>query len=181
MIQRKLKNSEFRFMQALMNLVDHVYPHVRAKSEAFGIKAGQTVVDYGCGPGRYTVEMARLVGPAGKVIAVDLVELALEATQIKLEERGLGNVELKLAQEYDSGIEGSTADIVFAIDMFHHIADTDSFLREVYRISKPDGLLVLSGGHMLRKTVKAKIAMSEIWDIAKERKDQIVYKKREGF
>ncbi|MCL1805780.1 MAG: class I SAM-dependent methyltransferase [Clostridiales bacterium] len=181
MIKRKLKDNEFRLMQGFMKLADHVYPHVQARSEAFGMEPGQTVVDYGCGPGRYTVEMARIVGAGGKVVAVDLVEMALEETQRKLDAGGFHNCELKLAHGYDSGIEDNTADVVFAIDMFHHISDANAFLREVYRIAKPDGLLTLSGGHMTRKTVKAKIAASGIWDIAEERREYIAYKKREGL
>ena len=177
MIQRKLNNTEFRLMQVFMKLADHVHPHVRTRTESFGIKPGQTVVDYGCGPGRYTIEMAQLVGATGKVIAIDLVELALEETQMKLEAGGFHNYELKLAYGYDSGVVDDAADIVFAIDMFHHISDTNAFLREIYRITKPYGLLILSGGHLTRKTVKAKIAMSKIWDIAEERHEFIAYKK----
>jgi len=165
-------------MHVFMKLADHVHPHVRMKAETFGVKPEQTVVDYGCGPGRYAVELARLVGAAGKVFAVDLVELALQETQRKLEEGGFQNFELKLAQGYDTGIPDEAADIVFAIDMFHHISDANAFLQEVFRIAKPDGLLILSGGHMLRTTVKAKIAASGIWDIAEERKELITYKKR---
>ena len=181
MIQRKLNNNEFRLMQVFMKIADHVYPHVRTRSESFGIKPGQTVVDYGCGPGRYTIEMAQLVGVSGKVIAVDLVELALEETQRKLEAGGFHNCDLKLAHGYDSGIVDEVADIVFSIDMFHHISDTNAFLREIFRITKPDGLLILSGGHLTRKTVKSKIAMSEIWDIAEECREFIAYKKRKGL
>ena len=179
MIKRKLNNTEFRLMQGFMKLADHVHPHVRMRAEAFGIKPGQIVVDYGCGPGRYTVEMSRLVGESGKVIAVDLVELALQETQKKLEAEGSHNYELKLAQGYDSCVADNIADIVFAIDMFHHIAETNAFLREALRISKPDGSLILSGGHLTRKTVKEKVAASEIWDIVEERKEFIAYKKRE--
>ena len=178
MIKRKLSNTEFRLMQVFMKLADHVHPHVRIRTEAFGVKPGQTVVDYGCGPGRYAVELARLVGAGGRVIAVDLVELALQETQRKLEEGGFQNFELKLAQGYDTGIQDEAADIVFAIDMFHHISDANAFLHEVFRISKPDGLLIMSGGHMLRATVKAKLAASGIWDIAEERKEFVAYKKR---
>jgi len=168
-------------MQGFMKIADHVHPHVRARAESFGIKPGQTVVDYGCGPGRYALEMARLVGTDGKVIAVDLVELALEETQRKLEVGGFQNFDLKLAQGYESGVEDGVADIVFAIDMFHHISDTDAFLREVFRISKPNGLLILSGGHLRRNTVKTKITMSKIWDVSEERKGYIVYKKRKEY
>ena len=178
MVKRKLNNTEFRLMQGFMKLADHVYPHVKTRTETFGIKPGQTVVDYGCGPGRYTVEMARIVGADGKVIAVDLIEMALEETYKKLEAGGFRNYELKLAHGYDSSIEDNAADIVFAIDMFHHISDTNTFLREVYRILKRDGSLIFSGGHITRKNVKAKISSSEIWDISEERKEFIAYKQR---
>lgn len=181
MIKRKLSNAEFRLMQGFMKVADHVYPHVRTRTESFGIQPGQTVVDYGCGPGRYTMEMARLVGKDGKVIAVDLVEMALEETQSKLEAGGFQNCDLKLAQDYDSGVEDSIADIVFAIDMFHHISDTNAFLREINRITKPDGMLILSGGHLTRKTVKAKVALSEIWDTAEEQNVFMAYKKRKAL
>ena len=70
-------------MQGFMKLADHIHPHVRRRVEVFGVKSGQTVVDYGCGPGRYAVELARLVGIDGKVIAVDLVEMALQETRKK--------------------------------------------------------------------------------------------------
>ena len=181
MIQRKLNDTEFRLMQGFMKLVDHVHPYVQTRAETFGIKSGQTVVDYGCGPGRYTVEMARLVGNGGKVIAVDLVEMALNETQRKLEAAGFHNFDLKLAQGYDSGIADDAADIIFAIDMIHHISDANTFLKEVFRISKPDGLFILSGGHMTRNTVKAKVAMYGISDISEERKGYIAYRKRDGF
>ena len=178
MVQRKLSNTAFRLMQGFMKLVDHIHPHVKTRAETFGVKQGQTVVDYGCGPGRYSVEFARLVGPAGKVYAVDLVSLALQETKTKLEAAEFHNYELFLAQGYDSGILDEAADMVFAIDMFHHIADTDAFLHEVFRITKPDGLMILSGGHMPYSSVKARIARSGIWELAEERKEYISYKKR---
>jgi SAM-dependent methyltransferase len=96
---------------------------------------------------------------------------------LRLWRRALSEGYVVLAKGYDSGIAVSTADIVFAIDMFHHVSDTNAFLREVYRISKPDGFLILSGGHLSRTTVKTKIAMSEIWEVAEERKELISYRK----
>ena len=176
MLQKKLGTREFKLMQGFYRFVDHVHPHVRTKAEAFGVKPGQTVIDYGCGPGRYTIEFARLVGEHGKVIAVDLVEVALQETQKKLEECGMTNVELVLARGYDSGIASNTADMVLAIDMFHHVSDTDAFLRELSRIAKPDALLIFSGGHMLRKTLKKKVDQSGIWELAEERKEYLAYR-----
>jgi ubiquinone/menaquinone biosynthesis C-methylase UbiE len=175
-VQKKFTKREFELMQGFYRFVDHVHPHVRMKAESFGVTPGQTVVDYGCGPGRYAVEFARLVGSEGKVIAVDLVEIALSETRKSMEGAGLTNYELVLAHEYDTGIADNTADKVCAIDMFHHVADTNAFLREVRRIAKSDALLIFSGGHMLRKHLKSKVAESGMWELTEERAEFIAYK-----
>lgn len=177
-MKERLSNKEFKLMQGVMGFMDKIHPHVSIKADAFGIQRGMTVVDYGCGPGRYTVEFARLVGSDGKVYAVDLLDIALSETQKRLDKIGIKNVTLKLAHGYDTGIGGATADIVFAIDMFHHVSDSNAFLNEIYRITKPSGLLVLSGGHMSRKVVKERIAASKLWEIANESRHITKYKKR---
>jgi len=175
MLRRKLSNTEFRFMQGLMALTDMFYHYVPARAKCFGIEPGMSVVDYGCGPGRYTVEFARLAGERGKVIAVDLVELALEATEKRLRENGISNVELKLAHGYDSGLPQGTADMICAVDMFHHV-DPIPFLKELRRISKPDGLLVISGGHQTRRSIKESVASSGLWELSRETKRCMTFK-----
>ena len=181
MLKKELNKTEFRFMQGIYRLVDHVHPHVRARAEAFKIKPGQTVIDYGCGPGRYTVEFAQLVGEAGRVIAVDLVEVALCETRKKLEAGGHSNFELVLAHGYDTGITDNSADAVFAIDMFHHVADTNAFLREIFRIAKPDASLVFSGGHMPRSRLKRKVEESGIWELVEECREFVAYRINTGL
>jgi 2-polyprenyl-3-methyl-5-hydroxy-6-metoxy-1,4-benzoquinol methylase len=59
--------------------------------------------------------------------------------------------------------------MVCAVDMFHHV-DPVPFLREVERIAKPDGVLVISGSHMRRSQVKKAVASSGLWVIADENK-----------
>jgi len=56
--------------------MDFIYPYVKKRSKTFGISEGMTVIDYGCGPGRYTTEFAKIVGEKGKVYAVDIHEMA---------------------------------------------------------------------------------------------------------
>jgi len=180
-LQKRFSNREFKLMQLFYRFVDHVHPHVRTRAEVFGVKKGQVVIDYGCGPGRYAVEFARLVGADGKLIAIDLVEIALQETQKKLEAGSFSNYELVLAHGYDTGIENDTADAVFAIDMFHHVPDTNAFLQEVYRIAKPDALLFFSGGHTLRKSLKAKVDQSGIWELAEERSEYVAYRAKAGI
>jgi len=176
-MKEKLSNTEFRMMQCFMAFLDHVHYYVGTKAASFGIQNGMTVVDYGCGPGRYTAEFARLVGSEGIVYAVDILDIALWETEKRLRKLGLQNVILKQVNEYDTGIPDNVADIVFAIDMFHHVSDTDAFLREIYRISKPDALLIFSGGHQSPAVVKTRIASVGCWLLTDDNRGFLTYRK----
>lgn len=173
----KLSKTEFKLMQALMKLIDTVHPQIPALTKSFGIQSGMVIVDYGCGPGRFTVEFSKLTGSEGRVYAVDLLEIALRETQKRLNENALNNVELKLAQAYNSGIPQETADMICAVDMFHHV-DSEPFLKELYRIAKPDGLLIISGGHQTRASVKREVAASGLWELVDENRQFLEYRKK---
>jgi ubiquinone/menaquinone biosynthesis C-methylase UbiE len=175
-MRRRLSDREFKIMHGFMRLIDFIHPYVPARAKSFGIQPGKTVVDYGCGPGRYTVEFSRLTGENGKVYAVDLLEIALQETEARLKKYAISNVELKLAQGYNSKIPSDTADIICAVDMFHHV-DPEPFLSEVYRISKPDGVLLLSGGHTTKNYVMSAVSASGLWKIYEEGKRFLKYKK----
>ena len=156
--------------------MDAVHHYVPERARTFGIKPGMTVVDYGCGPGRFTVEFTKLVGPTGHVYAVDVLPIALDSTKRRLDKAGLTGVELLLADGYDSGIPTFAADMVCAIDMFHHV-DPIPFLAEAARIAKPDGVLMFSGGHMTRPQLKDEIAASPLWCLDDDTPEYLRYVK----
>ena len=176
-MKRKLSDKEFKVMQGIMKVIDTVHPYVPARVKRFGIEPGMTVVDYGCGPGRYAVEFAKLVGGKGSVIAVDVLEIALKETEKKLKKRELTNVDLRLARGYDSGIAKGAADIVCAVDMFHHV-EPAPFLAEVRRILKPEGRLIIAGGHLPRKGIKKAVEASGSWELMDEARMFLRYAKK---
>jgi ubiquinone/menaquinone biosynthesis C-methylase UbiE len=169
----RMSNLSFRAMTATMAVIDWVYPHIDARVQKFGLAPGMTVVDYGCGPGRYTIRFARAVGPNGKVYAVDTHPLAIRTVQEKRERLGLSNVVPVLAVGYDSGLPDHVADVVCAIDMFFAIPEPTTFLRELRRIVKPDGFLVLDDGHQSRARTKEKLLASGCWTIWQETRDHL--------
>jgi ubiquinone/menaquinone biosynthesis C-methylase UbiE len=169
----RMSDFTFRGMDFIFKVVDFVYPHIDQRLQNFGIQTGMTVVDYGCGPGRYTTRLARRVGNSGKVYAVDIHKLAIEAVKKKIKKQGLKNVKPVLARGYDCGIPDAIADIVCAIDMFFGIKDPTAFLGELKRITKSEGILVIDDGHQSREETKRKILNSEHWEIKEESKDHL--------
>ena len=116
--------------------------------EKIPLKEGMTVVDYGCGPGRYTVPVVKLVGPKGKVFAIDIHPLAISIVRNKVASEALTNVEAILVDSYDTGIKEASVDLVLLTDTFHDISDQGALFQELHRILKQDGLIFMDPGHM---------------------------------
>ena len=97
-------------MEVLFKVIDFVYPYVGKRVKKFGIEEGMTVVDYGCGPGRYAVRFAKLVGENGKVYAVDIHELAIDGVRKRLKKGNISNIEPVLIEGYNSTLPDNIAD-----------------------------------------------------------------------
>ncbi len=101
------------------------------------ISDGMTVLDFGCGPGFFTLEAAKLVGKNGKVFAVDLQQEMLDMIRIKLdEEKNIKNVILRRCDERSIGI---TRKFDFAIlyHVVHEVPDKNALFKELATIVKP--------------------------------------------
>ncbi len=164
----------FRAMVWVMNIEDFFWRRIDGRVQTFGVRPGMTVVDYGCGPGRYTVRLARLVGESGQVYAVDIHELALQEAQKRASRLGLHNVTTVLARGYDSTLPDAVADMICCLDMFFGVRNPTALLAELRRIAKPGGVLVIDDGHQPRSATLAKLSASGQWEIVSESHDHLV-------
>ena len=85
-----------------------------------GIAEGAVVADVGCGPGAISVVLAELVGPAGRVVAVDREPEAVEAARVTAARAGAGNVSVVTGDADDTGIEPGSADVVMIRHVLAH-------------------------------------------------------------
>jgi ubiquinone/menaquinone biosynthesis C-methylase UbiE len=138
--------------------------------DEFGIERGQAVVDYGCGPGSYLRRASELVGPGGKVFAVDINKLAVKAVRRRIKKEQLSNVTAVQANGKRSSLPNETADVIYALDMFHMVSTPDVFLEELNRICKDKGLLFIDNGHQSRDEARFKLRSSGSWEIVEEEK-----------
>lgn len=125
------------------------------------VKAGMTVVDIGCGMGYFSIGLARLTGPDGKVIAVDLQQRMLDALARRSRRAGVADrIVLHRCRKESLGIEGP-ADFALAFWMAHEVPDKPRFFREILASLKPQGTLLLAEPklHVTQKSVEQTVAV----------------------
>ena len=108
------------------------------------VPPGSTVIDVGAGMGYFSIPLARLVGPAGQVTAIDIQAKMLEALASRARRHGVSQrIKPYLA---NSGSLGNhpTADFVIAFWMVHEVPNKRAFLTEVYGFLKPEGVFLLA-------------------------------------
>ena len=159
----------FSIMAFMFNVAD-IFRSPDKKLDPFNIQKGQTVIDYGSGTGRYLPMASKLTGDKGLVYAVDIHELAVKSANDRITKHNLKNVKPVLTDGKTVNIPSHTADIIYALDMFHMVRNPKEFLTELTRLTKPDGVLYLEDGHQLRSSAKDKILKSGCWDIIEETK-----------
>jgi ubiquinone/menaquinone biosynthesis C-methylase UbiE len=163
----RMPDTAFRIM-ALTYKVRDILVHRDKILDEFGIRQGQRIVDYGCGPGSYLKKASTMVGAEGKVYAVDIHELAMEAVKRLIVKENLFNVTPLFVSNGRCPIEDKNIDLIYALDMFHMVANPDTFLKELNRILKPEGVLFIDNGHQKRSEARTKINSSGVWEIIEE-------------
>jgi len=118
--------------------------------ERIGIRRGQTVLDFGCGYGMYTIPVARIVGEQGRVYALDKDKEALDALMQKAESACLTNIErMETSGELEIKLADETVDVVLLFDVFHSFyfpqaGDRRRLLGEIRRVMKSSAFLSIS-------------------------------------
>jgi len=109
---------------------------------ALKLRRGHVVADIGAGPGYFALRIARAVGPAGHVFAVDAEVDVLDVLRQRLRAAGVHNVTPVLGEGDDPLLPSSVCDLVLIVDTYHHFEDGRAFLRRAARALRPGGRLV---------------------------------------
>jgi protein-L-isoaspartate O-methyltransferase len=111
--------------------------------ELAGVKRGMSVADVGAGEGYYTVRLARVVGPKGRVLAEDIIPEVRDELSDRVQRERLDNVAVKLGTADNPMLPSASFDRVFLVHMYHEVASPYAFLWHMREGVKPDGLVVV--------------------------------------
>jgi arsenite methyltransferase len=125
------------------------------------INKGDAVLDIGCGAGVDTIFAAMMTGPTGKAVGVDIVPEMLQRAKSNMEMTDLKNVSFKSVSEEYSTFEDAEFDVVISNGAINLIPDKERLLKEILRVLKPGGRMMLADQVAIgsvNKDMKARLA-----------------------
>lgn len=110
---------------------------------ALKIKPGQTVCDMGCGNGFYTLKLSAIVGPKGKVLAVDIQQEMLRMLEERAKEAKIANIRPILGTVADPQLPTAAVDLILCVDVYHEFSHPGQMLAAMKKALAPGGRVVL--------------------------------------
>lgn len=136
-----------------------------------GVVSGQTVLDFGCRVGHYTIPAAKIVGNTGIVYAIDTEEDALKELHQKAKAHKLTNIRIiKTLGRMKLPLEGGTVDVVLFYDVLHCFGKDSrkSLYQEAFRVLKQDGFLSVYPKHTLEDNPLMEFSRLSASDVKRE-------------
>jgi ubiquinone/menaquinone biosynthesis C-methylase UbiE len=128
------------------------------------IKEGMTVLDIGCGPGFFSVEIAKMVGKNGRVISADLQEGMLQKLKNKINGTELEQTIRLVKCDKDKVNVSEKVDFILTFFMVHEVPDKESFFKELKSILKEKGEFLIVEPklfHVSKKEFELTIKLAE--------------------
>ncbi len=114
-----------------------------------GPKPGSVVADIGAGSGFMVELFSRLVGPTGKVYAVDINPALMELVTSRAEHRGITNIEAVVCSEKSVKLPPNSVDMMFICDTYHHFEYPRNTMRSIHEALRRGGQIVLVDFHRI--------------------------------
>jgi SAM-dependent methyltransferase len=121
------------------------------------VREGSYVLEPGPGMGFFTLPLARMVGPAGRVVAVDIQPRMIDRLRQRAHQAGLADrISTRLVSGDSLGVAdlAGSIDFVLAFAVVHELRSAERFFREISVVLRPGGLVLLAepSGHVRNDT-----------------------------
>jgi ubiquinone/menaquinone biosynthesis C-methylase UbiE len=175
-LKMKMPNIAFRIMA---NIAMPIRNLVMPPSQMFAeieIHPGDHILDFGCGPGIFTIMAAEKTQNAGKVYALDIHPLAIQMVEKKARKKRMKQIETILS-DCDTSIPGETLDLIIFFDVFHLLDNQKEVLTELHRTLKSGARVYLSDHHMKEEHIVSRVKKSGLFILEKKGERVFSFKK----
>jgi 2-polyprenyl-3-methyl-5-hydroxy-6-metoxy-1,4-benzoquinol methylase len=130
------------------------------------VREGMTVLDFGSAMGFFSLPLAHMVGPDGKVICLDMQEGMLKRLEKRVQRAGMAaRMEIRLSQQTSLGLGeyGGKIDFVLAFAVVHEVPDHPRLFRELAALVKPEGRLLVAEpkGHVSEDELARTVSVAQ--------------------
>lgn len=134
----------YRWRWMLDNLPRHVVHPLRSTVDRFHVDKGHTVLEVGPGTGYFIVEVARRLGPEGRLVCVDIQPEMIGALRRRLLRQGATNAQPMVGDALGLPLAESSVDRAFLVTVLGEVPDRPKALAELRRVLKPGGILSIT-------------------------------------
>ena len=145
-----------------------IYQHRFDLAAITGPRPGTAMADIGAGSGFMALEFAKLIGPQGKVYAVDINPVMMEQVTKLARQAGIENLETVVNSERSVELAAASVDLAFICDTYHHFEYPQDVMATVRQALRPGGQLVVVEFHRVE-------GESEDWVLEHVRADKDVF------
>jgi ubiquinone/menaquinone biosynthesis C-methylase UbiE len=110
---------------------------------SLALTSGMTVADVGAGDGRYSVMLARSVGPGGRVYATEVDRGDIDTITARAKDEGLANLTTVVGGQEDTGLPPGCCDAILLRMVYHHFTDTAAMRRSMWSALKAGGRIAV--------------------------------------
>ncbi len=183
--QKPMPKIAFKAMTAVMS-IRKLFRDIDGEIRYAGIKPGCSLLDFGCGLGFNTIPAAGIVGPEGKVFALDISKQAIEVLKKKAKKNNLENIEVVLS-DCDTGLESSSMDSVYLHNTLPLIKNKKDVLDEIHRVLKINGRLsymsrpfsrIAGGNSMTDEELRGYLEADNKFRLIKSRGNHFIFEKK---
>jgi len=131
------------------------------------LKEGSSVLDFGCGPGSYIGPLAKMVGPSGRIYALDVHPLAVQMVKRLVARKHLANVRT-IESDCQTGLPDQNLDSILLYDVLHEFERPGEVFLELHRVLKPSGILSVSDHHLREDQILSRLTQGGLFRVVKK-------------
>jgi ubiquinone/menaquinone biosynthesis C-methylase UbiE len=167
-VERIESDLNYKIMCFWYKVRDFFSPPLNMLKEA-NINPGYDVLDFGCGPGSYSIAAAKVVRETGRIYSLDINPLAVKKVERKAIKLGLSNIKT-IQSDVKTGLPDGSMDVILLYDVYHDLYNKLQVLEELHRILRPEGILSFSDHHMEKEKILLDLTGGGLFRLKKEHK-----------